>query len=82
MEPNNITTKWIKRNWPFAMTCVILALGIGVLVMRSNEYTQPAAEAAVVNSPTSAVIVPGEATIIAPGNKAKPTLVSENMGRQ
>jgi len=77
MEPNNIVLKWGRRNWPFVTTCAILAVGIGVLLVRSNDYTQPAAEAAIRTAPTSAIVA-GEATIIKPTDRANAKLVSDN----
>ena len=80
MDQDNVLKKWLRRNWPLAVTGTVLALGVGVLLMRSTEYSSaPAAEAAVVAVPGEAVIVPGRATVITPGSNrgAEAALVSD-----
>jgi len=80
MEPNSIVQKWCRRNWPLVITGVVLSVGIGVLLMRSNEYSSPPkVEAAVVMIPGEAVVIPGRATVVTPGDNsaAMPSLVSD-----
>jgi len=80
MVQSNIISQWFGRNWPLTVTGTILAVGVGVLLMRSSEFSHPpAVEAAVVVAPSEAVIIPGRATVVLPGGEsgAKAALVSE-----
>ncbi len=80
MENEGIVSKWFRRNWPLAVTGAILSVGVGVLLMRSTEYDQPPKVEAAVVVPGETVVVPGQATVIAPGEDAgaQPALVSDS----
>jgi hypothetical protein len=72
MVQRNVFSKWFGRNWSLAVTAAVLVIGVGVLLMRSSEFSHPPAVEAAVKSvpvvPSKSVIIPGRATIVLPGS--------------